>query len=444
MDIEGRTDARADVPSIPDTTTDTATTPDIRPETGLDPLPDIIEPDVIDASLDPSDWVELGDPVDWVDMADWAEVELPDVGDDAPTAVVVGDPVEITDDVFEGCMPVVEWTGSEWGVAWGGWDTPYVFRSLDPTGTPTGPIQVIDIRIAGLYPAIKWADGTYGFAGVHGSSDTYAGILNEDGVLIHGPSYFPGGDHPDIDRYERYVGWIVTYVLYDSHSHETIVYAAHMDELGRRTGSAQAVGVADTSYSSVIVGFGDRASVLWPSSGGIWQRTFSWPYVSGSPPPTMLSSSYGLVTDARLEAVSYRDRVIVAWLGFGGLLTLAYDPLTGTSLHGPTVAGGTGIRDRKPGLAAVHENGYLGICWETGVGPAGGGGPFYHGDGAAFRIIDEDGVPLGAPVTVVSDINNIGGCAVGWSGSQFLVAYWNCGNAGEDYGIWVRRVTPLI
>jgi hypothetical protein len=449
--LEGHADSGSDLSVEPDVTTDPGieSTIDIPAEVAPDPIhepdSDPVMEDPIDTVLDPTDWVELSDPVDWVDTADWAEVELPDVGEDAPTVVVVGDPIEITDDIYTGCIPVVEWTGSEWGVAWGGWGTPYVFRSLAATGVPSGPITVIHPYISGLYPAIRWHEGSYGFAGVQGHEDIYAGILNDSGAMIHGTAFFPGGeDWPGIDTYGQYAGWILTYVAYDSSMDGTVVYAAHMDELGRRTGAAEIVGVTDSAYSSTIVGFGDRASVIWPHSGSIWQRTFSWPNVSTSPPPTALSGSFGFISDGHIEAVAYRDRIIIAWLGSGGVRTLAYDPITGATLHGSVVAGRTGIRDRKPGLGAVHENGYLGLCWETGVGPAGGGGPSYRGDGADFRIIDEDGEPIGAPATVVSGINNIGGCAVGWSGSQFLVAYWNCGEAGDDYGIWVRRVTPLI
>jgi hypothetical protein len=421
------------------------TTVDHRDTGRPDLVPDLVFDPVIDPDFDPhTDWAELADPVDWVDTADWGEVDLPDVGDDAPTAVVVGDPIEITDDVYTGCIPVVEWTGSEWGVAWGGWGTPYVFRPLDATGAPIGPITVIDHSTSGLYPAIEWADDRWGFAAQDRGEGVNAGILNDDGAMIHGPAIFPdAGKQPDIIRYEQYQGWVLTFVV--TSGGERVVYAAHIDELGRRTGEAQAVGDTDSGYYSPnIVGFGDRASVVWPTSGSIWQRTFSWPFVSGSPSPTELSGSFGMVTDGRLDATSYRDRILIAWLGSGGVRTLAYDPATGMTLHGSVVVGSTGIRDRKPGLAAVHENGYLGLCWETGVGPAGGGSPSYRGDGADFRIIDEDGEPIGAPVTIVSGINNIGGCAVGWSGSQFLVAYWNCGEAGDDYGIWVRRVTPLI
>jgi hypothetical protein len=95
-------------------------------------------------------------------------------------------------------------------------------------------------------------------------------------------------------------------------------------------------------------------------------------------------------------------------------------------------------------LAGCYSSarGFLGVCYETGPGPWGGG--WGGADGLDFRIIDTRGMPLGAPLVIDSEMENIGGCDVGWSGSDFLVIYWSCGGDSEFNQIIAQRVVPLF
>lgn len=436
--LRGTVDATGDPVTEPDRDSTDDSSPDGDLDGSADGSPDAR-----------GDWADLPDPADWVDLADWGEVELPDVGEDTPTAAIVGDPIKISDDEYEGGLHAVEWTGSEWGVVWGG-SHPFVFRRLDPMGVPASSITAMHSRIAGRFPALEWSSLSYGFAGNSMFDDGIdACILDENGSLTHGPASFPPGDSghsrwPDICRYERYPGWLIAYGTIDEEPRErNLVHVAHMDELGRRTGEARYVGESYRYHSPAVVGFGDSATVVWVRSDGFWQRTFAWPIVDEAPDATYLGASHGLHSDGEFVAASYRDRVVVAWNGGtdGGAQTLVYSPFSGMTLSGPSTVGSTRIEDRKPGLAPAHANGYLGLCWENGPGPWGGDAAE---DSVDFQIIDEDGLPLGAPVVVASDLH-VRGCAVAWSGSEFLVAYWNrLPIYGDECGIWVRRVRPLI
>ena len=61
-------------------------------------------------------------------------------------------------------------------------------------------------------------------------------------------------------------------------------------------------------------------------------------------------------------------------------------------------------------------------------------------DGLAFNLVGLDAHLLGEQVQVVDALENIGGCAVGWSGGEFLVAWWEAGL--HDNRILVQRVAP--
>jgi hypothetical protein len=144
--------------------------------------------------------------------------------------------------------------------------------------------------------------------------------------------------------------------------------------------------------------------------------------------------------DSYIEAAAYRDLTVVAAMDGDDVWIVLVDPWADEVVAGPNAVGNSPISDRRPGIAAVSERGYLGVCYEAGNGPYGGGGT--EEDGVSFVLVGPDATVWGEEVPVVEDLRNIGGCAVGWSGDEFLVAWWEAGL--EDNRILVQRVVPRI
>jgi hypothetical protein len=83
------------------------------------------------------------------------------------------------------------------------------------------------------------------------------------------------------------------------------------------------------------------------------------------------------------------------------------------------------VLDRPPAAAAAAERGVIGVCYPTGdARPPGPAGSSNHDNGVAFALLDREGELIGEPRVIATDLENIGGCDVAWSGKEFLVVYW--------------------
>ena len=102
----------------------------------------------------------------------------------------------------------------------------------------------------------------------------------------------------------------------------------------------------------------------------------------------------------------------------------------------------SGIADRAPGAAAAEQFDAVGVCYATGPGPYGGAGDpgALAPDGVSFALLNEDGRPILPPTVIAEAIENIGGCAVAWSGEAFLVVYWHIAISDSAQGPFISQV----
>jgi hypothetical protein len=377
-------------------------------------------------------------PWDSLDI-DWPEYDLPEVDEDTPVAEPVGPPVVIDDEDHAGGVPSVAWNGSGWGVVWGA-EMGAVFRSLDELANPAGPVVLLD-PFFDYSIQLEWHLDHYGVVGSHYSvSEFSVGFITIDseGGLLHGPTLVAEeAEKPDVSWSQEAGGWLIGYVLADGYDYS--IFAALVDDQARLLGEPQVVGMGDFSRGPRIVGLKSRNAFFWHRGDGIWHRSFQWPEVDDGYPQQMIMSMPGL-EDTYIEVAAFLDYALVVGMDGRDVLAEVVEPWMGSVISGPFVIGSSGIVDRRPGISAVIDRGYLGVCYETGRGPPGGSGD----DGLSFRIIDVHGSPLGAPLVIASGLENIGGCAVGWSGSEFIVIYWSCGVDTPSNHIIAQRVQPTI
>jgi len=421
--LEGRSDSTADY----DSTTDF-----------MDALADT-EPDPAWDTSDPGP----DGPVD-------AYPEIPDVSDDAPVAVLVGPPVPLDEDLFIGGPPTVAWNGSGWGVAWSGGETPLVFCSLDADARPTGPIVTVAPGLSGWHTSLAWKEDHYGIsvATVEYRSDfnVYFGTIDPTGRLVSGMTWIDyASDDPDIAWSEDAHGWVVGFTKTDPSTDEQTIQAALLDDASVVVEGPIEIWTGDrgSNWSGPrVVELKGKVAMAWPERSGAWFRCFEWPDVGSATPAVEVLPAI-LTEDSYIEAEAFFDYTLVLAMDGADALVSVVSLDGATVVSGPTAVGHSGIMDRRPGIVAANGRGYLGVCYETGPGPAGGSGA---GEGVTFRIIAPSGPPVGAELTVVSDLGNIGGCAIGWSGSEFNVIYWSTmlDDTAAPVTMYAQRVRPLI
>jgi hypothetical protein len=371
-------------------------------------------------------------PSDYPEADDWHDSDPSKIGAGEPCCDLVGDAVELDGPQNASGPPVVAWNGEGWGVAW----PPIAFRSLDPLGTPLGDVVMVSNNWTVL--ALEWGYDRYAVA----AGGSVVGMLDRSGTLmtdLTGLGEAVGS--PDVARYTHGNGWVVAYVdergSYDYYDSEIrVLWASNEAETD---GTSYLVGPGAGYRGPRVVGLRSRASVVWPTDDGVWHRSFRWPEVeSANPEQPVLAAP--IHVDGSIEAVAYRDYTVVAAMDGRDVYVVVVDPWEDAVVGGPEVVGDSPISDRRPGLAAVDERGYLGLCFEDGPGPYGGGAG--SDDGVSFALVGPDATRWGEAVEVVGDLRNIGGCAVGWSGEDFIVVWWEAGLA--DNRILARRVRPRI
>jgi hypothetical protein len=322
--------------------------------------------------------------------------------------------------------------------------TPIVFRPLDAMANPVGPAVIVNPSLNYYYAQIEWHIDHYGVVGSSRTGGFYSvGFITIDtaGTPLYGPTWVAeDAGKPHLVWSQQAGGWLVGYIGTDYY--DLSIYAALVDDQASLLGEPRVVGVGDNSRGPRVLGLKSRNAFFWHREDGIWHRSFWWPEVDAGSPEQMVMAVPGGPEDTYIETAAFFDLAFVVGMDGRDVLAEAVEPWMGSVISGPNVIGQSGIRDRRPGIIAVIDRGYFGVCYETGPGPA-GGSPGRR-DGLDFRIIDTHGLPLGAPLTVVSGLENIGGCDVGWSGGEFIVIYWSCGGDSVFNQILAQRVRPLI
>jgi hypothetical protein len=413
---------------IGDTFTDTIHDPcaDGSPDTGHDPVPDPTY----------EGWPDT--PPDIV-----LDVDIPEVEDDAAVAVLEGDPVVLDDETHAGGQVAVEWNGSGWGVVWGDLEQA-VFRPVDATAHPTGPPMDVSGGRAVWYISLAWSGDRYGLAfstsGHTEGEHLYIATVDEDGRILEDPELIASESaQPHVAWSEPASEWLLGYYLYTPEG--TIdIQAASFTATASLSGGPVPVAMGGYNRGPRIVPLKSLVSLVWPDDSGVLFRSFFWPDVGSAPGPTRILSMT-LISDAMIDATGFFDYTLAVAMDGSDVVVVVVEPWWGSIVSGPQTIGHSGIRDRRPGITAVHDRGYLGVCYEKGPGPWGGSG---GEDGVAFRLISPYGEPIGAEVEVISGLRNIGDCEVGWSGSEFLVAYWSCAGDTVWNKIYAQRVRPLI
>lgn len=418
---------------------------DRGPDADADDVPESDTP--ADRATDgPADDIRRDGFADGDGTGDLGDVATPDVGDDVPIGELVGPPVPLDDGTNAGGEISAAWNGSGWGVIWADMLTPMTFRALSPDATPLGPAVPVLDRWRAWHVSLAWHAGRYGLAFStnyfeHGDEGTLVAVLDEAGAVAAGPTAL--GDHssqPDLAWSDEAHGWLVAFRT-DGDDETSRIRAARFDESVALLDEILEVGEGGRDLGPRVVPLKSRTALVWPDERGVWFRGFSWPDVAAAPPPTRLME-LTLMSDSFIEADALLDDAVVVGMGDGAVTAVAVEPWSGTVTGGPTTAGLSEIRDRRPGLVGAPARGYLGLCYETGPGPWGGGAA--DGDGVSFRLLAPDARPIGAELIVAAGLRNIGGCAVGWSGEEFVVLYWSCGGDGEWNTVYAQRIRPLV
>jgi len=99
----------------------------------------------------------------------------------------------------------------------------------------------------------------------------------------------------------------------------------------------------------------------------------------------------------------------------------------------------SGIADRPPGAAAAEPLDAVGVCYATGPGPY-GGADAPASDGVSFALLNVGGALILPPSVIADEIENVGGCAVAWSGEEFLVVYWHIAFSDRAEGPFISQV----
>jgi hypothetical protein len=293
------------------------------------------------------------------------------------------------------------------------------------------------------HASLAWNEGRYGLSFstnyfAHGEN-VYIGVIDEDGEVLAGPTLVQrDAAQPHVVWSESASGWLFGYHVEREGPYD--ILAALFDESASLVGEPRYVGRGGHDLGPRVVPLKSLISVVWPDESGLLFRSFLWPYVESSPEPTRVLPM-GLMEDSYIDATGFFDYTLAVAMGGSTVEVVVIEPWGGTVVSGPHVVGHSGIIDRRPGITAAHGRSYLGVCYEKGPGPAGGSG---GRDGVAFRIISPYGEPLGAELEIVSGLRNIGDCAVGWSGSEFVIIYWSCGGDTVWNTIYAQRVRPLI
>ncbi len=411
-------------------------------ETDADADTDVTSDADADADSDTDGELDLGPdarPSDYPEAANWTDAD-PAAIEGEPCCELVGGPVQVDDAETHSRAGLVGWNGDGWGVvwtaSWTGADGALLFQALDQDGLRVGPTaQTATGHHSGAFD-LEWGWDRYGVSiytpredfnaitmlGAGGESLTDFTLLDADATT------------PSIARYRHGDGWVVTYAR-EIEGYESPLEVIWVNDDGSIEGDPKPLGTS-ISAAAPVVGLASRAASVWAGSSGIQFRSFTWPDVESEPADfTILAMP--TIEDTTPDLVAYRDYAAVAVDNGDEATVMLVDPWEDRVVAGPGAIGtcdgtnsGAVVR-----LVPAEERGFLGACWLSRyprmadmVGEI------------SFGLVGPDATPWGEPIVVASE-PNVGGCAAGWNGQEFLVLLWR---HREDSSVWVQRIRPGI
>jgi hypothetical protein len=239
---------------------------------------------------------------------------------------------------------------------------------------------------------------------------------------------------------------------FDPHSTDWLVVTANGTRhlMGRYDDDAaawsvpqQVVSAGDSSEVLAVVGGADQAVAVWRRGAATVAMNVA--DVTGESPSLVPGDAVeidgSVITDGNYGLAQIGDRTFI----FGMDRAALWSAVLSGEGDAPkvNVVATSKVADRRPGAAASVEHDVVGVCYATGPGLQGGaGGSAGRGDGVSFVLVGLDGLPVSEPQVIATDLANIGGCDVAWSGKEFLVAWWDIDfdRAGSQSVIFGQRV----
>jgi hypothetical protein len=369
---------------------------------------------------------------------------------EAPALELVGPPVEVDDALHIGGSPVVAWSGSTWGVMWSELDMSHlysyrVFRQLDEFANPISPIQEVSTSPAAHGGDIEWHldHFTFVFTSMPGEPGEYRvemGAIDETGDPITSVlTLINDSTNPMLAWSEEANGWIVSYVKQASRPYSleaVLVDDAILDV-------SDPVWICEGAPEShTVISHGALTAFVWASDEYVELRSIRWPDALSSPAAHQILA-WGPTDNAPLAADWLSDRTLVvtrALVDEPDEVVVAVQTDTHDVLHGPSILGPAFWPDKTPGLTAVPDNDYAGVCWVARTRPVEESG----WEAVLVQLIESDGTPIDEAVEIAVVPGSTSGCALGWSGREFVVLYWSTGLGTVENTIYAQRVRPLI
>lgn len=228
--------------------------------------------------------------------------------------------------------------------------------------------------------------------------------------------------------------WMVAHGVYQGGDTQQVVLE-RFDPSSQTLADTVVIGDANSDRSLSAFATADAASVAWPTAtGSVVQRVAGF----GSGSVTRSEVSVGASAYGGYGAVQIAGRSLL--FGTDGASLWTADVTDPSVVPVVRDLAPTGIMDREVRTAVASELGVVGVCYGTGSGPAGGGG----NDGVSFVAVNASGEVVQGPVAIETGFENIGGCAVAWSGEEFAVAYWKIHWPTQTSQLRVQRIAPAL
>lgn len=379
--------------------------------------------------------VDLGPearPSDYPEAKAWRDTAAPDPKKPCCTQIA---PVRIDGNTSVFGVAALAWNGDGWGVVWPV-DGSLAFHALRRDGSLEGAL----IEAVTVYPvsgmAMTWGNDRYALA-YSGATGSGVRVLNRSGFGPWGdPSLAPYRDRSEVSSVARLTaahGFVVAVRKSIGGGSAHTIGAYFANDQGT-VESAETTFVANTVSRPSLADMKSLVAVVYGDVDGIREKGVTFPNPDPDSPATLVLP-FAISEDLRVGTTAYRDTVVVAATNrqAGHVLAGVVDPWSHSVVSGPHVVGSSRLFDYGASLAAASDRGFVGLCYSRGE---------QGSQSVMFRVLGPDAEPWTAEQTVADGLELAGGCSVGWSGAEFLVAWWEAGLSKNKLS--VTRLIPTF